>query len=31
MIITDGAKNYINEVLQEYGAQGIRLFFDGMG
>jgi hypothetical protein len=31
MIITDEAKKYISEALEEYGAKNIRLFFDGMG
>ncbi|WP_025027265.1 hypothetical protein [Caldalkalibacillus mannanilyticus] len=31
MVITDEAKKYISDALQEYGANGIRLFQDGMG
>lgn len=31
MIITDEASNYLQEVIAENDATGIRLFFDGMG
>ncbi len=31
MIITDTAKAYIEKVIKEQGANGLRLFFEGMG
>jgi hypothetical protein len=31
MTITDSARDFLQGVMKEHDAQGLRLFFEGMG